>query len=111
MIEELQPPKLILAHMGGWKQWEQVEEILCGAQVYLDCAFCSDYMLPEQFERLVQKHGADKILFATDSPWENPKDTIAWVEKTSLTIFSELFLKNKKKALHFMQGFCIIKML
>ena len=85
IINELQPPKLILAHMGGWKQWDQVEELLCGTQVYLDCAFCSNYMSPEQFERLVQKHGADKILFATDSPWENPKDTIAWVESTSLT--------------------------
>ena len=85
IINELQPPKLILAHMGGWKQWDQVEEILCGTQVYLDCAFCSDYMSPQQFERLVQKHGAGKILFATDSPWENPKDTIAWVESTSLS--------------------------
>ena len=85
MIEQLQPPKLILAHMGGWKQWDQVEQMLCGTGVYMDCAFCSDYMSPEQFARMVEKHGADRILFATDSPWENPKDTIAWVESTSLT--------------------------
>nr|MBQ8253618.1 amidohydrolase family protein [Lachnospiraceae bacterium] len=85
IIRELQPPKLILAHMGGWKQWNQVEELLCETEVYLDCAFCSDYMQAEQFERIVQKHGADRILFATDSPWEDPKDTIAWVESTSLS--------------------------
>ncbi len=85
IIEQLQPPKLILAHMGGWKQWEQVEELLAGTQVYLDCAFCSDYMSPEQFERIVRRHGADKILFASDSPWEDPHATIEWIESTSLS--------------------------
>lgn len=101
IINELQPPKLILAHMGGWKQWDQVEEILCGAQVYLDCAFCSAYMSSGQFERLVQKHGADKILFATDSPWENPTDTIAWIERTSLTEEQKkkIYMKNACKLL------------
>ncbi|MBE5881482.1 MAG: metal-dependent hydrolase [Lachnospiraceae bacterium] len=85
IIEELQPPKLVLAHMGGWKQWDEVEEYLAGKNVYLDCAFCSAYMSSEQFERIVRKHGADKILFATDSPWEDPCSTIKWVESTSLS--------------------------
>lgn len=85
IIEELQPPRLILAHMGGWKQWDEVEEYLVGTNVYLDCAFCAAYMLPEQFERIVRKHGADKILFATDSPWESGRNTINWIEKTALT--------------------------
>lgn len=98
ILEELQPPKLILAHMGGWKQWEQVEELLVGKHVYLDCAFCSDYMSPEQFERIVQKHGADKILFATDSPWEDPRATIGWMESTSLS-------KEEKKKIY-MENAC-----
>lgn len=85
VIEQLKPPKLILAHMGGWKQWEQVEELICGMDVYMDCAFCADYMPAEQFGRFVQKHGADKILFATDSPWEDPQTTIAWLESTALS--------------------------
>ncbi len=96
IIEELQPPKLILAHMGGWKQWEQVEQLLCGTKVYLDCAFCADYMSSEQFERLVTKHGSDKVLFATDSPWEDPRSTIAWVESTSLSEKQkrEIYMEN-----------------
>ncbi len=85
VIEELQPPKLILAHTGGWKQWDEVEEELAGLPVYMDCAFCAEYMSKQQFERIVQKHGADRILFATDSPWEDPATTIRWIESMELS--------------------------
>ena len=37
------------------------------------------------FVRLVRKHGADRILFATDSPWENQTDYIRRIERTPLT--------------------------
>ena len=30
----------------------------------------------EQFVRIVKKHGADRILFATDSPWSDQKATL-----------------------------------
>ena len=85
VIDELQPPKLVLAHMGGWKQWDAVENYLCGKQVYFDTAFCSPYMSTEQFERIVKKHGADKILFATDSPWDSPEKTVEWMERARLS--------------------------
>jgi hypothetical protein len=75
----------VLAHTGGWQQWNQVEELLCGTDVYLDCAFCADYLPAGQFERIVKKHGADKILFASDSPWEDPRRTIEWIESTGLS--------------------------
>ncbi|MBQ6946547.1 MAG: amidohydrolase family protein, partial [Clostridia bacterium] len=31
--------KMILAHMGGWKNWQQVQEELADCKVYLDTAF------------------------------------------------------------------------
>ncbi len=71
VLDTLKPKKLILAHMGGWKQWEQVYEYLAGQQVYLDTAFSFDYMTQEMFLMLCEKHGIDKILFATDSPWSD----------------------------------------
>ena len=71
VLDVLKPKKLVLAHMGGWKQWDEVYEYLAGEQVYLDTAFCFDYMSEEMFLKLYKKHGADKILFATDSPWSD----------------------------------------
>ena len=85
VIEELQPPRLILTHLGGFKQWSSVEEELIGRQVYLDCAACALYMPKEQFERIVNRHGSDKILFATNFPETDPRDMIEWIEKCDLT--------------------------
>ncbi len=31
----------------------------------------------EQFLRIAQSHGMDRILFASDTPWSNAKDEIA----------------------------------
>ena len=71
LIEQVHPEKFILAHMGGWDAWEEVSLYLAGAPVYLDCAFSiGEYgMSPDEFFRLCVKHGTDRILFATDSPW------------------------------------------
>ncbi len=73
VIDTIKPSKLVLAHYGGWKQWDDVYELIAGENVYLDTAFVFDYIEDEQFLRILQKHGADKILFATDSPWSDAK--------------------------------------
>lgn len=101
LIEELHPEKMILAHMGGWKQWNQVEELLAGENVYFDCAFCSGYLTSVQFERIVKKHGSERILFGSDSPWEDPADTIAFIEETGLTEAEKecIYYKNACKLL------------
>ncbi len=71
VLDTLKPDKLVLAHMGGWKQWDEVEEYLAGENVYLDTAFSFAYMDQERFMRLWEKHDKSKILFATDSPWSD----------------------------------------
>ena len=84
-VDQVGPVKLILAHMGGWRQWDRVEKLLPGTGVYLDTSFSLGRMTPlgdgyygpadlelmgaEQFVRLVRAFGADHVLFGTDSPW------------------------------------------
>ena len=75
VINEIKPSKLILAHMGGWKQWEEVYELLAGEDIYLDTSFTFDYIEEDLFLKILEKQGSDKILFATDSPWSNSKKT------------------------------------
>jgi len=62
---------IIAAHLGGHDQWDDVEEYLVGTSIYLDTSMGFEYYPTEQFLRIVKNHGADKILFATDSPWSN----------------------------------------
>ena len=102
MLEEVQPPELVLTHMGGYKQWSLAEENLIGKQVYLDCAGGSDRMPKEQLERIVNRHGSDKILFASDFPRENTRDVIEWIESSSLTQSQKqnIYKNNACKLLH-----------
>jgi len=62
---------IIAAHFGGHAQWDDVEEVLAGSGVYLDTSMGFEYFPHDLFLRIVKKHGADKILFGTDSPWSD----------------------------------------
>ena len=73
VLREVKPEKLVLAHMGGWSLWEEVIDTLAGEPVYLDTAYSMGHISEEHFMTLCRAHGADKILFATDCPWGNPK--------------------------------------
>lgn len=64
--------KLILAHMGSYGLPEEVLLKLCGRNVFMDTAAVLD-LYPEKCAEIIKKHGADKILFATDSPWKSQK--------------------------------------
>lgn len=76
---------LIAAHLGGWQMWDDVERYLVGTPVYLDTAFISRFLPQEQCLRIIRAHGADRILFGSDAPWENPADTLQYLRTMPLT--------------------------
>ena len=39
VLDTLKPHKMVLAHYGGWKRWEEVYEYIAGQDVYIDTAF------------------------------------------------------------------------
>lgn len=82
---------LVLAHMGGWKNWERVAENLCGTGCYLDTAISLGQIVPiddhyapgdlpllreEDFVKLVRAFGSQRILFGTDSPWADQAEEV-----------------------------------
>ena len=67
---------IVAAHLGGHEQWDEVEEHLAGCDIYLDTSMGFEYFGPDQFMRIVKKHGADKILFGSDAPWSNAKTEV-----------------------------------
>lgn len=69
--------KIVVAHMGGYQMWYDTETDLAGkADVYMDLSWIMAFCDPKQVVRTIRKHGADKILFATDSPWREPIDDV-----------------------------------
>lgn len=85
LIRDVQPTKLVLAHLGGNLQWDEVEQLLVGKQVYLDTAVIFDHIDSEQFIRIMRNHGSDRILFATDSPWASQEKFVEIVRNLPIT--------------------------
>lgn len=80
-------PFFVFAHLGGNRLLADVEKHLVGQNCYIDisCSFSdlgnfSDAS-DEDVVRVIKRHGADKILFATDSPWNDQKAYIDRVQK------------------------------
>ena len=76
---------IIAAHFGGHGQWDEVESELAGSDIYLDTSMGFDYFDHELFTRVVKRHGAEKILFASDSPWSDPALELAELRRLPLT--------------------------
>ncbi|MBQ8201582.1 MAG: amidohydrolase family protein [Clostridia bacterium] len=94
------PVTLIAAHMGGWRNWQEVPEMLLDTGVYLDTSFTlgdicplDDHYKPEQlkmladerFCELVHIFGSKRVLFGTDSPWYDPAVCIERIRSMPLT--------------------------
>ena len=91
-LRQVGPVKLILAHMGGWRNWDQVEQLLPHTSVCLDTSFSLGDMNPapdgfyrpeelhmmgrEQFTRMVGLFGPERIFFGTDCPWGSQKESL-----------------------------------
>lgn len=97
LLDKVDCSRVILAHMGGFWQWDDVERYFVGRDVYLDTAVVSRFINAEQYKRIIERHGADKILFGSDMPWERPKDTLAFLKRANLSD-EELELITHKNA-------------
>lgn len=62
---------VIAAHWGGVGCGEQTLELLCGKEIYFDTSFGYGTMPKYYAEKIIEKHGTDKLLFGTDIPWHN----------------------------------------
>ena len=76
--------KIIAAHLGGLAMYDEVEELLAGKNIFFDTAMSARLCPPEQFERIINKHGSEHILFASDCPWSRSCDEYEYIEKTHL---------------------------
>lgn len=74
VLQRVPDVKLVAAHMGSWKLWDDVEKYLVGTSVYFDTSFSFDFMAKEQFISIIKNH--KNIVFGTDSPWGNQKESI-----------------------------------
>lgn len=83
--KEPREPRIIFAHLGSLDDTDKVIEMLAGKNIYLDTAVMLDRISEDKIITLVRKHGADKILFATDCPWGEQKKFVDIIKSMNLT--------------------------
>ena len=94
------PVTLILAHMGGWRNWDEAAENIADTTAYIDTSFSLGSLTPnderytdeelemlraEEFVKLVRAIGASRVLFGTDSPWGDRAAALADVRALPLS--------------------------
>lgn len=65
---------VVAAHWGGLSMWNEVLEHLAGIKgLFIDTSFGYGQLPRESAMRIIEKHGVENMLFATDSPWHTPE--------------------------------------
>jgi predicted TIM-barrel fold metal-dependent hydrolase len=86
--------KIVAAHMGGWRVWNDVEKHMLDLPIFFDASAIREWMDPKEFVRLARRHGTDRILFGSDSPWFDQDADIRWIDA------SDLSSEEKEKIFH-----------
>lgn len=69
---------IIAAHLGGLNMWEDVYEMLAGMpNIYLESSLSYEFIEPVLAEKIIRKHGHDKIFFGTDYPFGDVQTSLA----------------------------------
>jgi predicted TIM-barrel fold metal-dependent hydrolase len=71
MLERWPGLTAVLAHMGGYRQWEAARHCIVGLPCLLDTSYAMGHMPDEEFVVMVEEHGADRVLFGSDEPWDD----------------------------------------
>ncbi len=92
-----QKTTLICAHYGGNMMWNEVEEKLLGKNIYIDTSMGSaEGLSREQAVRMFRKHDSSRILFGSDCPWANQKETFNFIDSLPVSegLKEKIFYKN-----------------
>lgn len=80
VVNDFPNAKMVMAHMGGLLLVDEVLEYVAGSNCYIDTSFSDGYISKADAEKIIKKHGVNKVLFASDCPWASPKQTLDFIE-------------------------------
>lgn len=77
--------KVVAAHLGGHRCWDEVERHLVGRDLYLDTAYVfpipgHEHITVERIIDIMETHGFSRILFGTDYPFRDQGSEVANIQ-------------------------------
>ncbi len=87
VIENFPRLKVVAAHFGGYKLFEEAEHCLVGKNLYFDTSWPPGLKVLdlEAVARVIRKHGPEKILFGSDNPTADSVTEIRTIESLKLS--------------------------
>ncbi|MCX7966176.1 MAG: amidohydrolase family protein, partial [Syntrophorhabdaceae bacterium] len=71
--------RIVAAHLGGEDVYEETLKYLVGQDIYMDTSFVLQKAPRPFLERIFKEHPAERILFASDSPWTDQKEALQFL--------------------------------
>lgn len=85
MLDRWPELSCILAHLGGYRCWDEVRRYLVGRDVLLDTAYVPGNLPDAEIVSIIREHGADRVLFGSDGPWTDVGREIEHLQRIGLT--------------------------
>ena len=70
---------MVVAHLGGEEAYEETALHLLGKDLYFDTSFVLRKMPATYCERFFKEHPADRLVFASDSPWTDQGEELQFL--------------------------------
>ena len=86
---------IIAAHFGAFLMWDDVDKYLIGTSVMMDTSMTSGFLDKEKCADMIKRHGADKVLFGSDSPWQGQKTALDYLLSLNLSDEEKELIKHK----------------
>lgn len=122
-LKQLGNIPIVLAHMGGWKNWDRVAELLEPTGCMLDTAISMGRVVPTApghyredelplldegaFCALVRSFGSKRVLFGTDCPWSDQATEAKRIRALPLTDAekADILFRNAQRLLFFVNEY------
>jgi predicted TIM-barrel fold metal-dependent hydrolase len=72
--------RMVAAHTGGWRMWDDVAELLAGEDIWLELSFAGE-VPDETWDIIWKRHSIERYVFGSDSPWTNQRATLDQVRR------------------------------
>lgn len=101
VLEKFPKLKLITTHLGSWDQWDKVRDLLIGKPIYMELSYALDFLDPEVARAMITDHPKDYLLFGSDSPWSDQKNSLDLLRNLNLKpdLFQRITRNNAESLL------------
>ena len=99
IIKKFPEMKIILAHYGAYREWDEVLDLLAGKDIYFECSFVLKEAGETILLKILEKTSEDRILFGTDSPWADQEEAVGLLKNVPVSdeVKEKIFYKNYYK--------------